>query len=185
MGLKCLFIMFYSLVDFHVSIDTSVQKWLLVFWLPPMCSSAPELISKYTCFIATVVLKLFLKNHATVPWQFFKWLTVPLKNSPLYLHPISCPLLEAWLFSSAIELGYHSSKLCLLSLVGKNKLPENFILHKTFFFRSVVLIFCPQKDRGPQFENHCITTKLANSITVRGWMKVPLVVIIVVLKLKL
>ena len=71
-------------------------------------------------------------------------------NSPLYLHPILCPLLQAWLFGSAIELGYHSSKLCLLSFVWKNKLPENFILHKIFFFSSVVLIFLEGASRSPE-----------------------------------
>jgi len=70
------------------------------------------------------------------------------------------------MFGSAIELGYHSSKLCLLSLVWKNKFPENFILQKFFLQERRVDFFerCfavsrkfsrgPQKDRGPQFENH-------------------------------
>jgi len=49
-----------------------------------------------------------------------------------------------------MELGYHSSKLCLLSLVWKNKLPENFILHKIFFFKSVVLIFLEGASRSPE-----------------------------------
>ena len=54
------------------------------------------------------------------------------------------------MFGSAIELGYHSSKLCLLSLVWKNKFPENFILQKNFFFRSVVLIFLKGASRSPE-----------------------------------
>ena len=47
-------------------------------------------------------------------------------------------------------LGYHSSKLCLLSLVWKNKLPEIFISHKIFFFMSVVLIFLEGASRSPE-----------------------------------
>jgi len=39
-GIKCLFIMFYALVDLDVSTDTSVQNWFLVFWVLLMCSSA-------------------------------------------------------------------------------------------------------------------------------------------------
>jgi len=30
----------YPLVDFHVSTDTSVQNWFLVFWSLLVCSSA-------------------------------------------------------------------------------------------------------------------------------------------------
>jgi len=59
------------------------------------------------------------------------------------------------MFDFVIELGYHSSKLCLLSLVWKNKLPENIILHKIFFFRSVVLIFLEGASRSPVWEPLC------------------------------
>jgi len=38
----------------------------------------------------------------------------------------------------------------MLSLVWKNKLPENFILHKNFFSRSVVLIFLEGASRSPE-----------------------------------
>jgi len=66
------------------------------------------------------------------------------------MHPIQCPLLKACLFGSATELGYHSSKLCLLSLVRKKKLPENFILHEIFFLSSVVLIFLENASPSPE-----------------------------------
>jgi len=53
-----------------------------------------------------------------------------------------------------VELGYHSSKSCFLSLVWENKLPENFILHNIFFFRSIVLIFLEGASRSPK---NCLT----------------------------
>jgi len=68
-----------------------------------------------------------------------------------------------------VELGYHSSKLCLLSLVWKNKLPENFILHKFFFFRSVVLIFLEGASRSP--ENRLADPSLRTTDLKDAWLR--------------
>jgi len=44
-------------------------------------------------------------------------------------------------------------KLCLLSRL-EQKLPENLILHKIFFFSSVVLVFLESASRSPE---NCLT----------------------------
>ena len=62
------------------------------------------------------------------------------------------------------RITYHSSKLCLLSLVWKNKFPENYIFIQNFFLQERCVDFfgrcfaVPRKlSRGLQFENHWST----------------------------
>ena len=56
-------IMHDPLVDFHLSTNTSVQNWFLVFWFLHMCSSAPKLFLNYILFVA-------LAPNLLMPSQF-------------------------------------------------------------------------------------------------------------------